>query len=82
MPAARHRSRSPCHGMRRHRDDPHVAAASRRSRSRMAAVASKPPISGICTSIRTSVEGCALDRARSASRPFARDHRRDVPRVG
>ena len=41
----------PLHGMGRHRDDRHMVAG-QFSRPRMAPVASKPSISGICTSMR------------------------------
>ena len=50
------------HRVRGHRDDRHVRAPVSRSRSRIAAVASKPPISGICTSISTTSNAVALER--------------------
>ena len=53
MPAARQRSRSPFMRVRGHGDDRHGAARSRARRADRA-VASKPSISGICTSMRTT----------------------------
>ena len=63
------------HRVRRHGDDGHVAAvsAARSLRSRIAAVASRPPISGICTSMSIDVEGLFSPLVDTAWRPFGDD---------
>ena len=64
------------HGVGRQRDDRRAPARSF-SRCRIAAVASMPSITGICTSISTTSNACC-SRASTASRPL-RDRRDGVP---
>ena len=58
-----------CHGMGSHRQDRDVAASAC-FLSRISAVASNPPISGICTSMRTRSKICSSSICRAAL-PFS-----------
>ena len=60
MPAARQRSLIARHDVRGHRHDPQVPPDCA-SRARIAAVASSPPITGICRSMSTRSNGLARD---------------------
>ena len=66
------------HGVGGHGDDRDVARRSPPRAARMAAVASKPSISGICTSISTRSNGRS-SRAASASWPLPATHDRVAP---
>jgi len=69
IPASRQRSAISLHGVRRHGNNGQMLARGF-SFSRIARVASRPPISGICTSIRTR-SNVFFSIAASASRPFS-----------